>query len=183
MSCSISCACLSIMLSILRLSCAFSASRRCFICSSLSCWKCFSILFFSFPMSPPNSPTNYSPKSNYNLKSVVYLLCLNPMFTSASANWFDNIMINHGISLKVTMFTETFLVIFGNLTSWYLVTSGWQYPFDDNYFVANPGDLSCHVMTYHEFSWRVTNFFREVKCLINWWQESSHVRHLQLITQ
>ena len=32
----------------------------------------------------------------------------------ASASWFDNIMINHEMSLKVTMFFETFLVNFGD---------------------------------------------------------------------
>ncbi len=29
----------------------------------------------------------------------------------APASWFDNVMINHDMSLKVTMFFETFLVI------------------------------------------------------------------------
>ncbi len=33
---------------------------------------------------------------------------------SASVSWFDNVMINHEMSLKVTMF---FLNIFGDLTS------------------------------------------------------------------
>ena len=33
-----------------------------------------------------------------------------------SANWFDNVMINHEMSLKVTMFFETFLVMtFGDI--------------------------------------------------------------------
>ncbi len=33
-----------------------------------------------------------------------------------SVNWFDNVMIDHNMSLKVTMFFETFLVIIGDLS-------------------------------------------------------------------
>ena len=43
---------------------------------------------------------------------------------TTSVNWLDNVMINHDVSLKVTMFSFNF----GDLTSWHLVTSGWQYP-------------------------------------------------------
>ncbi len=73
------------------------------------------------------------------------------MLMSTSASWFDNVMINHEMSLKVTMLFETFSVNHHfEITRRSLVA-----------FVVTHV-LSWHVRTYHEFLWHVTNHFREV---------------------
>ncbi len=51
-----------------------------------------------------------------NLKTIQFLN-ETPQPKHTSTNWFDKVMINHEMSLKLIMFFETFLVIFGDLTS------------------------------------------------------------------
>ncbi len=51
---------------------------------------------------------------NWLLGWLLSDLVTNNKIKSTSASWFDNLMINHEMSLKVNMFFETFLVIFGD---------------------------------------------------------------------
>ncbi len=96
---------------------------------------------------------------------------------------------NHDMSPKVTMLNWRIfgylwwfnMVTFDDIFQFNMVTSYdiWWYlvAFDDNwrFCVTKPHRLSWYVMTYHTLSWYLTNQFREVRIIGNWWRQGPYL--------